>query len=126
MAKKKKNKLEKEKDEFLSFYTRIELVLRETDLNARVLSDRTREKIVDNMVDIVMDSWDRSCFRDIIACGWKGYDEQSDYELISEHIQMIEDVYEDITECEQVTFDIKADCELFINNAIDKAIGLKD
>ena len=121
---KRKTKLEKQKDEFLSFYDRLDLILKETDINAKVLSDITREKIVDNMVDIVMDSWDRSCFRDIIACGWKGYDQQSDYELISEHIQMVDDVYEDISECEQLTFDIKADCELYINNAIDKAIGL--
>ena len=126
MAKKKKTKLEKQKDEFLSFYDRTELILRETDINARVLSDETRDKIIDNMVDVIMDSWDRGCFRDVVRCGWKGYDQISDLDLIAEHIQYVEDVYEDISECEQLTFDIKADCELFINNAIDKAIGLKD
>lgn len=124
MAKKKKTKLEKQKDEFLSFYDRTELILRETDINARVLSDNTRDKMIDNMVDVIMDSWDRHCFRDVVRCGWKGYDQTSDLDLIAEHIQYVEDVYEDISECEQLTFDIKADCELFISKAIDKAIGL--
>jgi hypothetical protein len=121
---KRKTKLEKQKDEFLSFYNRTELILRETDINARVLSNDTREKIIDSKVDTIMDSWDRSWLRDIVRCGWKGYDETSDLNLIAEHIQYVEDVYEDISECEQLTFDIKADCELYITEAIDKAIGL--
>lgn len=115
------------KEEFLSFVDKLSLILTETNsLKTRFLKDETREELIDDVVTADMESFDNSCFKDVLTYGFSGYGNESDLDLVKHHIDMVWDCYDDITEMPDTTYDVKNECQAYIDSAIEKALGLKE
>jgi len=105
----------------MDFAIKLSLILTETNNEkGRVLSDALRDEIIEHHVEQDMDSMDRDCFRDLLRYGFTGYNESSDMELIDQLMNYHVD--EDLTDLESK---VKGECELYVANAIENAIGLK-